>query len=60
MGLTELIADTKDLNVKAYKRQRYNLMQYHNYNKMIQEYSNCYQLLEVKVYEPLMKIYEGK
>jgi len=60
MGLKKLIEETKDLNVRAYKKQRYNLMQYHKYNKIINNYEGCYQMFEKEVYNPLMKIYEGK
>ena len=60
MGLKKLIEETKDLNVRAYKKQRYNLMQYHKYNKIINNYEGCYQMFEKEVYNPLMKIYEGE
>ena len=60
MGLKNLIEETKDLNVRSYKKQRYNLMQYHKYNKIINNYKGCYQMFEKEVYNPLMKIYEGE
>ena len=60
MGLQNLIKETKDINRMAYKKQRYNMMQYHAYNKIINNYEGCYQMFEKEVYIPLMKIYEGE